>query len=154
MRYVIDCEATISGDITSVWQTWTDMPSFPDWDPREEVMRLDGPFAVGTTGWSKQRGGRGGSAFVLKIVEPQQRWANEIALPGGHLTIDHTLTPVGVDKVHIVKRYCVDGPMAIAFRLVFAREIRAHTPQTLTALETEVARRRQQATGARPGPNP
>ena len=51
MRYKIDCEQTISGDLDSVWATWTDLASFHSWEPREELMRLDAPLGVVTTGF-------------------------------------------------------------------------------------------------------
>ena len=35
--YAIDCEATVTGTLDSLWDTWTDMLSYPEWDPREEA---------------------------------------------------------------------------------------------------------------------
>lgn len=141
MQYVIDCVQTISGDIDSVWQTWTDLASFPSWDPREESMQVDGPFGVGATGFSKQRGGRPGSRFEVVRVEPTTRWVNRVPLPGGSLTMDHVLTDLGSGQVRLLKRYMVQGPMAIAFRLFFARGIRAEAPKTFASLEQEALRR-------------
>lgn len=46
------------------------MVSYPQWDAREEVVRLDGPFQEGTTGFSKQTGRRPGWPFTLTRVEP------------------------------------------------------------------------------------
>ena len=148
MRHQIDCEGTISGDLESVWATWTDLASFPSWDPREEQMRLDTPFGVGATGFSKQRGGRPGSTFRVLQVEPNSRWVNQVPLPGGTLTMDHVLTDLGSGRIHLLKRYIVQGPMALAFRLVFARGIRAEAPLTFSALETEARRRRNIAASA------
>lgn len=141
MRYVIDCQQTISGDLEGLWQTWTDLNSYTAWDPREEVMRLDGPFGVGATGFSKQRGGRPGSAFRVLRVDPKNRWMSQVPLPGGTLTIDHILTEAGPGSVHVLKRYIAEGPMAIAFRLVFARGIKDEAPKTFAALEKEARRR-------------
>jgi uncharacterized protein YndB with AHSA1/START domain len=143
MPYQIDCDQTISGDLESVWATWTDMASFPSWDPREETMRLDAPFGVGATGFSKQRGGRPGSAFRIVRVEPNKRWVNQVPLPGGSLTMDHVLRDVGSGRIHLLKRYTVLGPMTLAFRLFFARGIREEAPATFAALEAEAQRRRR-----------
>ena len=141
MRYQIGCEQTILGDLDSVWATWTDLASFPSWDPREELLRLDAPFGVGATGFSKQRGGRPGSTFQVLVVEPETRWVNQVPLPGGSLTMDHVLNDVGSGKIHLLKRYIVEGPMALVFRLIFARGIRAEAPETFSALEREARRR-------------
>jgi hypothetical protein len=117
------------------------MVRYPEWDPREQALRLDGPFEAGTTGWSKQVGPRPGSPFRLVRVEAPNRWTNESPLPGGRLSIDHLLTDRGDGTVHLTKRYEVHGPMQLAFRLIFAHAIRRDTPGTFTALEAETARR-------------
>ena len=142
MPYTIDCEATLDGDATAIWDAWTDMAAYPTWDPREEELHIDGPFAVGTTGFSKQVGRRPGSPFQIVRVEPKSRWTNECPLPGGKLVIDHFITPAEKGKVKVVKRYEVSGPMSVMFRLFIGRGIRTEAPSTFDALAAE-ARRRQ-----------
>ena len=140
--YAIDCEATVRGSLADIWNTWTDMASYPSWDPREEELRLDGPFQPGTTGFSKQVGPRPGSSLEIIRVEPMARWTNVSPLPGGKLVIDHTLTAGADGTVHLVKHYEAHGPMSVAFRLFFAKGIRAEAPGTFAALEAEAARRK------------
>jgi hypothetical protein len=140
--YAIDCEATVRGSLADIWNTWTDMASYPSWDPREEELRLDGPFEAGTTGFSKQVGPRPGSPFEIIRVEPMTRWTNVSPLPGGRLVIDHRLTGADDDNVHLLKHYEAHGPMSVAFRLFFARGIRTEAPGTFAALEAEAARRK------------
>jgi Polyketide cyclase / dehydrase and lipid transport len=138
--YVFGGEQTITGDIAAIWAVWTDMPRFPDWDPREEQTRLDGPFQPGTSGYSKQRGNPGGP-FTLAAVEPQRRWTVQSALPGGTLIIDHLVEPAGDGKVRVGKRYEVRGPLIPLFRLWYGPRVRRALGGTFTALEREVARR-------------
>jgi hypothetical protein len=139
--YAIDCGATVTGDLDALWDAWTDTAAYPSWDPREEELRIDGPFRQGTTGFSKQVGRRPGSTFELTRVEPRSRWTNETPLPGGRLVLDHWLSPAGDGRVRLVKRYEAYGPMSVAFRLVFARGIRAEMPATFAALAREAERR-------------
>lgn len=139
--YAIDLEATVTGDVAGLWAAWTDMAAYPSWDPREETMRVDGPFEPGTTGFSKQTGPRPGSAFTITRVEPVSRWTIETPLPGGKLVLDHLLEAAGEGSVRLVKRYEAHGPMSLAFRLVFARGIRAEMPATFAALAAEAERR-------------
>jgi hypothetical protein len=138
--YVFGGEQTITGDIAAIWAIWTDMPRFPDWDPREEQTRLDGPFQAGTSGYSKQWGNPGGP-FTLVTVEPGRRWTVQSPLPGGKLTIDHLLEPAGDGKVRASKRYEVRGPLIPLFRLWYGRRVRRALGGTFTALEHEAARR-------------
>ena len=143
--YAIDCDATIRGSLADIWNTWTDMASYPSWDPREEELRIDGPFQAGTTGFSKQVGSRPGSPFELTRVEPMTRWTNVAPLPAGKLVIDHRLTAGTDGTVHLVKRYEAYGPLSVAFRLFIGKGIRAEAPGTFAALEAEAARRTESA---------
>ena len=144
--YSLELDATLNVAHAAVWQTWTDISSFPDWDPREEEATLNGPFAVGSTVHSKQRGNPGGEATIVAI-EDGHRWTVAKPLPGGRLVIDHRLEPVGEQYVRVVKRYDVYGPIALVFRLVFAPKIRQSMPASFEALERE-ARRRALVTAA------
>jgi hypothetical protein len=141
MKHSIECTATLGAAPAAVWAVWADMTSYPAWDPRDEEMRLDGPFATGTTGWSKQAGRRPGSPFTLTLVEPMTRWVNELPLPGGSLVIDHQLEAVSGGRSAVRKTYTAHGPMAVLFALHFGRGIRREMPASFAALEAEAARR-------------
>jgi uncharacterized protein YndB with AHSA1/START domain len=146
--YAIDLAATVDGDAEALWEAWTDMERYPDWDPREEEMRLDSPFAVGASGFSKQVGRRPGSPFRVTRVEPRTRWTIECPLPAGKLVLDHWIEPTGDGRVTLKKRYEVHGPMTVLFRLVIAKGIRAEMPETFAALAREADRRRTSDTAA------
>ncbi|MCU1414359.1 MAG: hypothetical protein JWN80_1699 [Microbacteriaceae bacterium] len=141
MTYRIDCAAVLTGTAQGIWNTWTDMVSYPSWDPREEAVTIDGPFAEGVTGFSKQVGPRAGSTFRITRVDPITGWTNECPLPGGRLVIEHGIRDDGDGTVHVAKSYEVYGPMSVLFRLFFARGIRSEAPSTFAALETEARRR-------------
>ncbi len=141
MKHTTECSTTLNADIAQVWDAWADMAAYPSWDPREEETRLDGPFATGTTGWSKQKGGRAGSSFVLTLVEPISRWVNELPLPMGRLVIDHHLQSLGDGQVLVRKTYTAHGPLSVLFALHFSRGIRREMPATFEALEAEALRR-------------
>jgi hypothetical protein len=138
--YVFGDEKLISGDIAAIWSAWTDMERFPQWDPREEETRIDGPFAAGMTGYSKQRGNPGGP-FRLTIVEPERRWTVESPLPGGKLVIHHLLEPAGESRVKVGKRYEAYGPLVPLFRFWYGPKVRRALGGSFDALETEAARR-------------
>jgi uncharacterized protein YndB with AHSA1/START domain len=139
MRYILVVEETVEADPAALWQAWTDMPRFPSWDPREEETTLDGPFGVGVTGWSKQRG-TPRSPFTVTAVEPGRPWQVQTPLPAGKLVIDHVLHDARGGRLRLVKRYEAQGPMAIPFRLYYARKIRRETPMSFAALAAEAGR--------------
>ena len=136
----IEFDTTIHADPAAVWETWTDIARFPEWDPREEEARIDGPFAVGTTGYTKQRGNPGG-VITLVAVEEGRLWSAEKPIPGGRIVIEHRMESLGDGAVRVGKRYRVYGPMQVAFRLFFERQILAALPGSFAALEREARHR-------------
>ena len=77
-------EMVIEGDITAIWQAVTDEAAWPSWDPHEEKVRLDGPFAPGTKGWNKPKGAPAGT-FAITAVEPERMWSARAGIPFGSL---------------------------------------------------------------------
>ena len=51
-----------------VWRIWSDPSTWPDWNPDVVAIKLDGPFATGTTGSMTTRAG-GTHAIRLGAVE-------------------------------------------------------------------------------------
>lgn len=140
MQYTLDVEKITEGDHAAVWQTWTDLERFPQWDPREEETRLDGPFAVGATGWSRQKR-TSRSPILISAVVPGELWQVRTPLPGGKLVIDHRIDDLGDGRLKLSKRYVAHGPVALAFRVYYARRIRKEMPASFTALVSESRRR-------------
>lgn len=139
MKYQVDVEATVEADVQAVWRAWSDFDRFAEWDPREEESKLDGPFEVGSTGWSKQRG-YGRNRITLTAVAEGERWEATTPLPGGRLVIDHRMTDVGDGRVRLAKTYTAHGPLSVAFRLYYARRIRREIGPSFAALAAEARR--------------
>ena len=137
--YVFENELTVDGDVAKLWAVWTDLPRFPDWDPREQVTRINGPFAVGTTVFSKQAGTPAGESTIT-VIEPPRRWTVESPLPGGKLAIEHRLAPKDDGRVTVSKRYEVHGPLTLLFRVYYGPRVRKAMLGTFHALGTEAAR--------------
>ena len=138
--YRISAEVIITADPHAAWAVATDVNGWAAWDPHEEQARLDGPFQVGATGWSKPRGGPATSWRVTEVVA-QRRWASACPLPGGRLAGVTTFEPVGGGRVRCVKTVSVSGPLVPLFRLYFGRRIRRDMARTFAALEREADRR-------------
>ena len=136
----IAAETIIKGDINTVWAVVTDVNNWPAWDPHELAARLDGPFAAGTKGWSKPRGGPATDWIITNVVD-HQLWASECPMPGGKLAGENTFESLGDGRIRCTKAMWVSGPLVPLFWLYFGRLIRRDMFATWTALEREVARR-------------
>jgi Polyketide cyclase / dehydrase and lipid transport len=146
MQYVVQCQATVAATREQVWSVWSDMASYPEWDPREETLRFAGPLEPGSTGYSRQKGGRSGSDFTVVFVDPGRRWTNETPLPAGKLVIDHTIDDTDDGSLLLSKTYTAYGPVALLFRLYYAKEMRRNNPRSFEGLVEEIARRYPTAT--------
>jgi hypothetical protein len=146
MKYVVRCQATVRATREQVWSVWSDMASYPEWDPREETLHFDGPLEPGSVGFSKQKGGRSGSDFTVVLVEPGRRWTNETPLPAGKLVIDHTIDDQDDGSLLLSKTYTAFGPVALLFRMHYAKEIRRENPRSFQGLVAEITRRYGTAT--------
>jgi len=135
-------EMVITGDITVIWQTATDVAAWPSWDPHEEKARLDGPFAPGTKGWNKPKGAPAGT-FTITAVDPERMWSANAAIPFGSLRGVNRYEPLGDGQVRVSKVFQVRGPFAPIFRLIWEKGVRADMRLTFTALQTEARRREQ-----------
>jgi Polyketide cyclase / dehydrase and lipid transport len=127
----------ITGDPGAVWRVWTDVSCWPEWDESKELSRLDGPFAVGTTGWAKQRGNLGGP-FTITRLDHGRGWTTEAPLPLGKVVFDHELEALGGGQVRVVKTVVVHGGFTTLFRLVVAGKMRRDINRSFTGLERHV----------------
>lgn len=131
--FLFECEATFEAEPAEVWKLWTDVARWPEWDVSKEIVRLDGPFESGVSGWMKQRGYLGGS-FTITTVEDGRRWVTECPMPMGKLTFEHLLEPAGGGRVRLIKRAEVQGGFGTLLRLL-APKLRRDNDESLTALE-------------------
>jgi uncharacterized protein YndB with AHSA1/START domain len=134
--YEFSFTTEIAAPLDRVWAVWSDMPKYPEWDPRELELRLDGPFAAGTTGYSRQKGNPGGTFRVLSVDAPTG-WINVSPLPGGELVIAHRLDDLG-GRTRATKTYRASGPLQLLFRLWFAAALRRAMPATWSALAARI----------------
>src|ERR1043165_6494085 len=77
-----------------VWRVWSDVNTWPEWNPDMKESRLDGPLQVGTTGTINTRSG-GRHDVVVTHLEPGTSFELESsAMPMTRLAIRATVTPV------------------------------------------------------------
>ena len=92
---ITTAHATSTAPPTALFDRWADMATWPEWSTDTAWARLDGPFAVGTTGVLKPvRGPK--TTFVIEELEPGRAYVDVSRLPGARLTFDHRVTAVPV----------------------------------------------------------
>jgi hypothetical protein len=136
--FEFSARAVITADPEAVWRVVTDVEKWPSWDPHERAARLDGPFAPGSSGWSKPRGAPAAD-WTITAVTPGRAWTSTSPLPGGELIGVTGYEPLGDGRIRCTRTMRARGPLTAVFRLHFARRIRADWPISCAALERVAA---------------
>ena len=74
----------------AIWKIWEDVSHWNSWDHGIEYSAIDGPFAEGTMGTLKPKGG----PLVhtkLTSVEPLKQFVDESKLPLAKIIVSHFL---------------------------------------------------------------
>ncbi len=135
--------ATISGDLTSIWQTATEPATGSDWDPHYTASGFEGPFQPEAEGWTMLEGMPGNTKgpFTVTEVEDQKSFTMESPMPMGKMLIVNRFEQAGPGKVIVSRDVEVHGGFVPAFRLLFLKKMRRDIPVTFAALEREAKRR-------------
>ena len=133
MTTLCTATATSTAPPTAFFARWEDMDTWPEWDTAVAWTRLDGPFAVGTTGELKPRGGPK-VRFRIETLEPGSEFTDVSTMPGATLRIRHLVAvdDEGLTRVDI--EVSLDGPLAWLWGRLLGRGIARSTPEGLAHL--------------------
>jgi uncharacterized protein YndB with AHSA1/START domain len=78
-----------------VWRIWSDVNTWPEWNPDMKESRLDGPLKVGTTGMINTRSGGKHDVVVTQFEDGHSFELESTAMPGTKMAIRATIAPSG-----------------------------------------------------------
>ena len=84
-----------SAPADKVWRVWSDVNSWPQWNPDMKASRLDGAMKLGMTGNIDTRSGGKHDVVVTHYEEGRSFELESTALPGTKMGIRATVTPAG-----------------------------------------------------------
>jgi uncharacterized protein YndB with AHSA1/START domain len=79
---------------TAVWRVWSDVDTWPQWNPDMKESRLDGPLRLGITGMINTRSGGKHAVVVTHLEDGRSFELESTAMPGTRMAIRATLTPI------------------------------------------------------------
>jgi uncharacterized protein YndB with AHSA1/START domain len=119
----------------AVWARYADVATWPRWKHEVAAVRLDGPFATGTTG-ELTPDTRPAMPFRLASVDAGTGYVSETeVVPGGVLRLEHTLEPLAGGGTRVVHRATVPRAALDAFGLEFSPALYAGMQASLEALK-------------------
>ncbi|HLB78299.1 MAG TPA: SRPBCC family protein [Candidatus Dormibacteraeota bacterium] len=78
-----------------VWRVWSDVNTWPEWNPDMKESRLNGPLALGTTGMINTRSGGKHDVVVTHFEDGRSFELESTAMPGTKMGIRATISPSG-----------------------------------------------------------
>jgi Polyketide cyclase / dehydrase and lipid transport len=132
---------TTTASARAVWAVYSDTAAWPEWDDALIWARLDGPFAAGSRGALKPRGGPT-VKFVMTRADPATGFADETRLPFTRITFDHLIEPQG-DTLRLTHRATANGPLGWLFGRLMGAGIRRSLPPAMERLVAMAAAREQ-----------
>src|SRR5262245_11145664 len=76
-----------------VWQVWSDVDTWPEWNPDMIASHLDGPLQVGTTGKIETRSGGKHDVVVTQFEDGRSFELESTAMPLTKMAIRATVEP-------------------------------------------------------------
>ena len=111
MTFSYERTVTTTADPDAVWQLWSDISTWPVWDPAVQEVLLDGPFEEGTTGTMTLTGPIE-VPVSLEVVVPGSRYLDQLTMGDLMIRIDHVVRPLDGGGSEVTVSTTIEGPGA------------------------------------------
>ena len=128
--------ATSTAAPDAFFARWADYPTWPQWSPDTEWVRVDGPVAAGARGVLKPRGGPK-VKFVIDVCEPGREYSDTSLLPGARMVFRHTVVPDGAGS-RLQVLVTMTGPLSWLWARIMGGGFRESAQADLDRLVTLV----------------
>jgi len=133
MLKIAEAEARSTAPPAAFFARWADMATWPEWNTDTEWVRLDGPFATGSTGVLKPKGGPK-VKFVLHSVVPEREFVDVSLLLGARLTFRHVVEPLDDGGSIVRVDVTMSGPLRRVWAQILGKGFRASLQPDLDRL--------------------
>lgn len=133
MTIIAVAQTSSSAPPSAFFARWADMSTWPEWNTDTEWVRLDGPFATGSTGVLKPSGGPR-VKFVIGSLVPGREFTDVSLLLGARLTFRHLVEPGRDGGSQVRVTVTLAGPLGWFWRLVLGQGLKASLQPDLDRL--------------------
>jgi uncharacterized protein YndB with AHSA1/START domain len=117
----------------ALWQHWSDMATWPQWNAGIETIDVEGPFAVGTA-FTMTPPGDEPIRMRLVEIKPGESFTDEMDAGDFVVRTQHRLEPTATGLTRIVYRTEITGEAADHIGPELGPKITADFPEVLAAL--------------------
>jgi uncharacterized protein YndB with AHSA1/START domain len=119
----------------AVWKIWSDTSTWPQWNPDVQSMKLNGPFASGTTGTMTNK--QGAHQIQLEDVVPGQSFRLETTvIPLTRFSFECRVAGAA-GKTVVSQGIRVKGPLGAIVGGMMGKQIANSFPALLKGLATK-----------------
>jgi Polyketide cyclase / dehydrase and lipid transport len=131
--WTTEASAISSATIEAIWNLYSTVETWPQWDHGLESCQLEGSFEAGTQGEMMIKGAPAPFPFKLTEVKALEIFSDETFLPGATVHFVHTLerTPQGTRITH---RASITGEHWERFAQTVGADIERGLPTTVQTL--------------------
>src|SRR5215472_17753369 len=94
-----------------VWKVWSDVNTWPEWNPDMKASHIDGPLKLGATGNIDTRSGGKHDVVVTQFEDGRSFELESTALPGTKMAIRATVAPNGTGS-RVTQEFEARGALA------------------------------------------
>jgi len=113
-----------------VWELFSDVARWKDWNAEIEIIEIHGPFAEGTT-FTMQPPGQDALTSTLIEVKPNESFTDETVVDETRVLVSHQLVQLPSGRTKIIYRTEITGPGAEEFGAMVTSDF----PNVLAALK-------------------
>jgi len=106
-----------------VWSIWSDVSTWPSWNPDVVSVAIDGPFVSGARGEMTTKAG-GTHSITLREVDPGQSFELETSpIPLGRFHFACQVRPAGAGSSTISQSITIHGPLGPLYSAMMGERI-------------------------------
>ncbi|MGD1052183.1 MAG: SRPBCC family protein [Solirubrobacteraceae bacterium] len=133
MTNITSAHASSSAPPAAFFARWADTDTWPQWNTDTEWVRLDGPFAAGSTGVLKPKGGPK-VAFVVETLVPDREFVDVSKLLGARLTFRHLVSARSDGGCTVEVSVDIAGPLRRLWHRILGKGLRTNLQADLDRL--------------------
>lgn len=141
-KYTFSHTDTTTAPMDRLWEVWTDVPKWNEWDTGLKSAELNGPFAVGTKGRLIPNKGPK-SDFEIVELQPMQGYTFRTSIPLGYLIVKRSSNPLPDGRIAFTHQVTFTGGLKWLFFGLLGKEYKAMLPDVLAKIKQKAEAKSQ-----------